>query len=189
MSCMIPSSTRSEHDRTVRYPREIAAAITLRAACAALTAGPPDGRVPDTGTIAVLTSCAALATRFALLEHLADPTDPDPRTVVPFDAFADRLPPALIGSGPEPDRARLRVAGDRAAHAWRVWRAGDDPEGCARGAAGALSLGAWCAWALGSGARAQTRAVYALETAADDPLASLVLRMVRCGVAPAWERR
>lgn len=189
MACMIPSTTRSEHDRAVRYPREIAAAVTLRAACAALTDGPADLPLAPLAAVAVLTSCTALATRFAILEHLADPDDPDPRTAVPFNAFVDRLPPALTGAGPIPDRARLRLAGDRAADAWRMWRAGDDPHGCSRGAAGALSVAAWCAWGLGSAERARTRAVYALETAADDPLASLVLRMVRCGVAPGWERR
>lgn len=189
MACMIPSTTRSEHDRAVRYPREIAAAVTLRAACAALTDGPADGPLAPPAAIAVLTSCGALATRFAILEHLADPDDPDPRTAVPFDVFSDRLPPALTGSGPVPDRRRVRTAGDRAADAWRMWRSGDDPHGSARGAAGALSIAAWCAWGLGSAERARTRAVYALETAADDPLASLVLRMVRCEVGPTWERR
>ena len=106
MACMIPSTTRSEHDRAVRYPREIAAAVTLRAACAALTDGPADEPLAPPAAIAVLTSCGALATRFAILEHLADPDDPDPRTAVPFDAFSDRLPPALTGSGPVPDRRR-----------------------------------------------------------------------------------
>lgn len=186
---MIPSTTRSEHDRAVRYPREIAAAVTLRAACAALTDGPADLRPSLPAAIAVLTSCGALATRFAIVEHLADPSNPDPRAAVPFDAFADRLPPALTGSGPMPDRRRLRTAGDRAADAWRMWRSGDDPLGSARGAAGALSIAAWCAWGLGSAERARTRAVYALETAVDDPLASLVLRMVRCDVRPTWDRR
>ncbi|MEK6309185.1 MAG: hypothetical protein V4737_12990 [Curtobacterium sp.] len=185
---MIPSTTRSEHDRAVRYPREIAAAVTLRAACAALTDGPAERPLSPVAAIAVLTSCAALATRFAILDHLADPDEPDPRTAVPFDAFADSLPTALTGAGPMPVRGRLRTAGDRAADAWHVWRAGNDPHGCARGAAGALSIAAWCAWGLGSAERARTRAVYALETAADDPLASLVLRMVRCGVSPAWDR-
>ena len=163
--------------------------MTLRAACAALTDGPADGPLAPPAAIAVLTSCGALATRFAILEYLADPDDPDPRTAVPFDAFSDRLPPALTGSGPVPDRRRVRTAGDRAADAWRMWRSGDDPHGSARGAAGALSIAAWCAWGLGSAERARTRAVYALETAADDPLASLVLRMVRCEVGPTWERR
>ncbi len=188
MSCMIPTTTRSEHDRTIRYPREIAAAVTLRAACAALTSGPAGRPLAPAESIAVLTTSAALATRFAVLEHVADASGRDARSVVPFDAFTDRLPPALIGAGPAPDPDRVRTAGDRLAAAWRFWRAGSDPEGCVQGAAGALALAAWCAWALGSDARAQTRAVYALETAADDPLASLVARLVRTRTRPAWER-
>lgn len=187
MTCMIPVTTRSHPDTAVRYPREIAAAVTLPAACAALVApgAPPLARA---ASIAVLTACGALATRLALIGFLTAPDRPDPRTVTAFDPFHDPTPPALCGFGPEPDRARLRTAGDRCAEAWRRWRAEDPTADTSTGAAGALALGSWCSWALGSAARAQTRAQYALETRADDPLAALVLRSVRAGSAPAWER-
>lgn len=188
MSCMIPITTRSTHDQFVRYPREIAAAVTLRAACAALTARRTDRALGGPAAVAVLTACAALATRFAVVAFLGDPEHPDPRSVRPFDPFHDRTPPVLVGAGPEPDRERLRTAGDRAAEAWRMWHRGDDPDGTAAGAAGALSVAAWCSWALGSEVRARTRAVYALETVPDDPLAALVLRTVRAGNTPSWSR-
>lgn len=178
----------------VRYPREIAAAVTLRAACVALVA-PEAATGGGTGAealarpqaVAVATACGALATRFALVGFLAARDRPDPRTVVPFDPFHDPTPPALGGSGPEPDRARLRLAGDRCASAWRTWRADGAPGGdVAVGAAGALALGAWCAWALGSSARAEVRARHALDSRPDDPFGWLVLRAVRSGHGPAW---
>ncbi|GAA3337830.1 hypothetical protein GCM10017714_06470 [Curtobacterium pusillum] len=188
MSCMIPVTTRSHPSAAVRYPREIAAAVTLPAACAALVA-PGRGRLPRAASIAVLTACGALAPRFALVAFLTAADHRDPRTVTAFDPFRDPTPPALCGFGPEPDRGRLRTAGDRCADAWRSWRAEDLSADTAAGAAGALALASWCSWALGSAARAQTRAQYALDTRADDPLAALVLRSVRAGSGPAWERR
>ncbi|MET3635410.1 MULTISPECIES: hypothetical protein [Curtobacterium] len=188
------TSTRHRHQPTqLRYPREIAAAVTLRAACAALVAPSPDGDavVADAlarpQAVAVVTACGALATRFALVGFLAARGRPDPGTVVPFDPFRDPTPPALGGSGPEPDRARLRLAGDRCAAAWRTWRADGAVGGdVAVGAAGALAMGAWCAWALGSSARAEVRARHALDTRPDDPFGWLVLRAVRSGHGPAW---
>ncbi|QCR43673.1 hypothetical protein C1N91_09135 [Curtobacterium sp. SGAir0471] len=186
----------------MRYPREIAAAVTLRAACAALVAPSPpsasfapqragasagDEVLARPQAVAVTTACGALATRFALVGFLASRGRPDPGTVVPFDPFRDPTPPALGGSGPEPDRARLRVAGDRCAAAWRTWRADGAVGGdVAIGAAGALALGAWCAWALGSSARAEVRARHALDTRPDDPFGWLVLRAVRSGHGPGW---
>lgn len=195
ISCMT-STTRRPPSTLVRYPREIAAAVTLRAACGALVApSPPRGAggpaedevLTRPQAVAVTTACGALATRFALVGFLAARGRPDPGTVVPFDPFRDPTPPALGGSGPEPDRARLRLAGDRCAAAWRTWRA-DGAVGAdvAIGAAGALALGAWCAWALGSSARAEVRARYALDARPDDPFGWLVLRAVRAGHGPAW---
>ncbi|MDM7890377.1 hypothetical protein [Curtobacterium caseinilyticum] len=187
------TSTRHGHPSTlIRYPREIAAAVTLRAACAALVAAPRgDGAAPDEldrrRAIVVATACGALATRFAMIRFLAARGAPDPRRVAPFDPFHDPTPPALGGSGPAPDRARVRLAGDRCASAWRVWRADGAPPGdVAIGAAGALALGSWCAWAVGSSARAEVRARHAIDTRPDDPFAWLVLRSVRAGCAPAW---
>lgn len=188
MACMIPRTTRTHPEAEVRYPREIAAAVTLPAACAALVA-PGTTPLARTATVAVLTACGALASRFALLAFVAARDEPDPRSVTTFDPFHDPTPPALRGWGPEPDRERLRVAGDRCAEAWRWWRAEDPSADTAAGAAGALAMASWCSWALGSVARAQTRAQYALETQPDDPLAAVLLRSVRAGSGPAWERR
>ncbi|SDQ87163.1 hypothetical protein SAMN02800687_2908 [Curtobacterium sp. UNCCL20] len=185
---MIPVTTRTHPAAGVRYPREIAAAITLPAACAALVA-PGADPLPRAGAVAVLTACGALAPRFTLIAFLADPDHPDPRALTAFDPFHDPTPPALSGAGPAPDRPRLRIAGDRLAGAWQWWRTEDPSADTATGAAGALAMASWCAWALGSAARAQTRAQYALETRSDDPLAGLVLRSVRAGSAPSWERR
>lgn len=188
MTGMIPVTTRSQTEAAVRYPREIAAAVTLPAACAALVASDA-GPLSRPATIAVVTACGALAARFALLAFIAAPDGPDPRGVTTFDPFHDPTPPALHGAGPEPDRDRLRGAGDRCVEAWQQWRAEDPSADTAAGAAGALALAAWTSWALGSVARAQTRAQYALETRPDDPLAALVLRSVRAGSSPWWERR
>ncbi|WP_439691737.1 hypothetical protein ACRQ4B_12455 [Curtobacterium sp. SP.BCo] len=185
---MIPRTTRPPGDTAAHFPREIAAAITLPAACAALVA-PGADRLPRAAAIAVLTACGALAPRVAIIAFLAARDRPDPRNVTGFDPFSDPTPPALRGLGPSPDRARLRVAGDRCAEAWQRWRADDLTADTATGAAGALATASWCSWALGSVARAQTRAQYALETRADDPLAALVLRSVRAGSGPRWGRR
>lgn len=185
---MIPVTTRTLDEAAVRYPREIAAAVTLPAACAALVA-PHDGPLPRTAAVAVLTACAALAPRFALIDFLAARDHPDPRGVTAFDPFLDDTPPALRGWGPEPDRARIRIAGDRCAEAWQWWRSEDPSADIGSGAAGALAIASWCSWALGSTARAQTRAQHALDTCASDPLAAVVLRSVRAGSGPAWERR
>ena len=185
MACMIPSTAHTPDHTAVRFPREIAAAVTLPAAAAALvTSGVGAGS--RVGAIAIVTACGALSTRMALVPFLAARDQPDPRAIRGFDPFDDPTPPALHGLGPEPDRARLRTAGDRCAEAWRVWRAEGGQVDSSAGAAGALALGAWCAWALGSWARAETRARYALETRADDPLAGLVLRSVLAGSAPTW---
>lgn len=188
MACMIPSTARSPDQTAVRFPREIAAAVTLPAAAASLVA-PGAGPCTRTGAIAIVTACGALATRLALVPFLVARDLPDPRSVRGFDPSDGPVPPALLGLGPEPDRDRVRTAGDRCAEAWRVWRAEDRLGDSAVGAAGALALGAWCAWALGSSARAETRARYALETRADDPLAGLVLRSVLAGSSPTWSDR
>jgi len=188
MACMIPLTAQSSPGSAVRFPREIAAAVTLPAAAAALVA-PGRADLSTAAATAVVTACGALAPRMALVPFIAAQGTPDPRSIRVFDPFADPTPPALHGFGPAPDRARVRLAGDRCADAWRVWRAQDGAFDGSSGAAGALSLGAWCAWALGSWARAETRARYALETRADDPLAGLVLRSVVAGSGPSWERR
>lgn len=187
MTCMIPVTTRSRPDAAVRYPREIAAAVTLPAACAALVA-PPDTPTSRAGSIAIVTACAALSTRLGVIRFLAERSPVDPRAARPFDPFHDLTPPALRGFGPAPESGRLRTAGDRCADAWRLWRAEDAGADSAAGAAGALAVAAWCSWALGSTARAQTRAQHALDTRADDPLAALVLRSVRARSGPAWDR-
>jgi hypothetical protein len=185
---MIHLTAQSDTGSAVRFPREIAAAVTLPAAAAALVA-PGRAALRAAAATAVVTACGALAPRMALVPFIAASDQPDPRSIHVFDPFADPTPPALHGFGPAPDRLRVRVAGDRCAEAWRAWRSQDGPFDGASGAAGALSLGAWCAWALGSWARAETRARYALETRADDPLAGLVLRSVLAGSGPSWERR
>ena len=188
MTCMIPRTARTHPDAGVRYPREIAAAVTLPAACAALVT-PGTAPLPRTAAIAVTTACAALATRLALVSFLAAADRPEPRSVRPHDPFHEPTPPALLGLGPAPDRDRLRTAGDRCADAWRQWRSADATADTSDGSAGALSVAAWCSWALGSPVRAQIRARYALDVRPDDPLAGLVLRSVRAGSVPGWERR
>jgi len=188
MVCMIPVTTRSAHDHAVRYPREIAAAVTLRAACAALVE-PGPGHGPRAASAAVVTACSALATRLAVVRFLADPGSPSPRSVRPLDPFTEPTPAGLLGTGPRPVAPRVRTAGDRCTDAWRTWRADGAAGDAVRGAAGALSVAAWAAWALGSVARAETRARYALDLRSDDPLAGLVLRSVLAGARPAWERR
>ena len=185
---MIPSTAHSDHDTAVRFPREIAAAVTLPAAAAALVAVGTVGLAPA-AAIAIVTACGALATRMALVGFVADVDAPAPRSIRSFDPFDDAVPPALLGFGPEPPRDRVRTAGDRCAESWRMWRADDASADAAAGAAGALAVGAWCAWALGSWARAETRSRYALETRPDDPLAGLVLRSVLADSRPSWERR
>jgi hypothetical protein len=174
----VPSS------RFAHHPREVAAAVTLRGGAAALVA-PPGGERPGSDT-SITTACGALVTRMALIEFLADPSAPAAAALVPYDPFAERELRALHGIGPEPDRSRVRRAGERCVEAWRRWErdldAGDDPVGVA----GALALGAWCAWALGSRLRAQTRARYALDIVPDDPLASFVLRATEVGHGPSW---
>jgi len=185
------TTTHGHPSTLVRYPREIAAAVTLRATCAALVAPTAAGRASDAverpHAVAITTACGALATRFALVAFLAAPDRPDPRTVTPFDPFRAPTPPALGGTGPVPERGRIRLAGDRCAAAWRLWRSDGAVGGdVAIGAAGALALGAWCAWAVGSTARAEVRARHALDTRPDDPFGWLVLRAVRSGFCPAW---
>lgn len=188
MACMIPLTARSDHDSAVRFPREIAAAVTLPAAAAALVA-PGDGPLRATAATAVVTACGALATRMALVDFLAAPGVRDPRTLRAFDPFHDDTPPALSGIGPRPSRSRLRTAGDRCVEAWRTWHVQDGPADGTAGAAGALALAAWCAWALGSAARAETRARYALDVRDDDALAGLVLRSVLADSRPTWSPR
>lgn len=182
---MNPGAVQSTTDPYIRHPREIAAAVTLPAAAVALTApGPPT--VSAAGAAAITTACGALATRIALVRHLADPNAPEPRRIRPYDPIHEGPPLALRGSGPAPDAEALRVAGERCAATWRAWRAQGAPDDERIGVAGALALGAWCAWALGSGPRAEVRARHALETDPHDPMAALVLRSVLADSAPAW---
>ena len=170
-----------------RYPREIAAAVTLRAAASALVApGAPEP--PGAGAVALVTACGALATRLALIRFIAGASDVDPGEVRPVDSFTEPTPDALHGVGPAPDRDRVRLAGDRCVAAGPRWR--DDhsvPDADAEiGVAGALALGAWCSWALGSEAKAAVRARYALDVNPLDPLAGLVLRSTKAGSGPTW---
>jgi hypothetical protein len=176
---------RSPSSLIVGRSREIAAAVTLPVAAAALVA---PGTAPLTvrGGAAVSTACVALATRMALIRHVAAPADRVPTVVRPFDPFHDPTPPALQGTGPAPDRDRLRTAGDRCVGLWQDWRLLGCPDDDRLGVAGALALGAWCSWALGSPERARTRARHALDAVPDDALAGLVLRSVRARTAPAW---
>jgi hypothetical protein len=210
MSDMNPNAVRSPADPYIRHPREIAAAVTLRAAAAALVA--PGGRPSSAaGCAAIRAACGALATRMALIRFVAQPSPPAasddrppdvvridsgpidsgpfdvrPVDIVPFDPFHDPTPPALHGAGPTPDRDRLRVAGDRCVAVWHAWTAEGSPRDERIAVAGALALGAWCSWALGSAARAEVRARYALDTVPDDALAGLVLRTVLARSGPAW---
>ncbi|PYY35207.1 hypothetical protein DEJ16_08305 [Curtobacterium sp. MCJR17_055] len=172
-------------DPYTRHTREIAAAVTLPAAARALVA-PED--LSASGAVAVTTACGALATRLALVRFLADPGPMDAADVRPLDPFSEPTPSALHGSGPEPDRDRVRTAGDRCVEAWRRWTRSSDSGLSEIGVAGALALGAWCSWALGSELRATTRARHALAVRADDPLAGLVLRTCRAGARAAWRR-
>jgi hypothetical protein len=121
-----------------------------------------------------------------LLRFLADPGPVHTTTVSAVDPFTEPMPSALLGRGPAPDRGRVRSAGDRCVDAWRVSLAEVGRGRPDVGVAGALALGAWCSWALGSELRATTRARYALDLAADDPLATLVLRMCRLRRRAAW---
>ncbi|MCJ1713794.1 hypothetical protein [Curtobacterium sp. VKM Ac-2922] len=183
---MNPVTLRSDTDQYVRYPREIAAAVTLPAAAVALVApGPPT--VTTATAAAVATACGALATRMALVRVLAGHDVVTARTVQPYDALRDAPPQALRGLGPKPDADRVRVAGDRCAAVWHTWKAEGSPRDERVGVAGALALGAWCAWALGSAPRAQVRAEYALDAVPSDPMAALVLRSVLAGSAPTWD--
>lgn len=164
-----------------RFSHEIAAAVTLRPAAAALVA--PNGTPPPA---LVATACAALVTRLTLITFLADPDDPAASAIRLHDPFADPVPDALHGLGPTPDRARLERAGDRCVDAWRSWSAGDAPDLDRRGVAGALGVAAWCSWALGQPHRAVVRAGHALDVSPTDPLAGLVRRTCDAGVGPAW---
>lgn len=168
-----------------RHSHEIAAAVTLPAAVATLVApGPPT--ISAMGAAAVTTTCDALVTRMGLIASIADP-DAGVDDVRRFDPFHDETPPALRGRGPRPDRRRLRVAGDRCVAVWQAWRAEGESRDDRIGVAGAVAVGAWCAWALGSDLRAQVRAGHALDTWPDDPLALLVLRSVAARSAPTWQ--
>ncbi|WP_267424514.1 MULTISPECIES: hypothetical protein [unclassified Curtobacterium] len=165
--------------------REIAAAVTLPVAAAALVA-PGTAPLDRRGGAAVSTACVALATRMALIPFIAAPADRIPMVIRPFDPFHDPTPLALQGAGPAPDRDRLRRAGDRCVGPWQDWRLRGCPEDERLGVAGALALGAWCSWALGSPERARARARHALDAVPTDALAGLVLRSVRARTAPAW---
>ncbi len=136
--------------------------------------------------IALTTACAALSTRLALLAFLADPQADEPIGITGHDPFTEPTPPALVGSGPEPDRERVRRAGDRCVDAWRLWTQDRGSGQSVVGVAGALGLGAWCAWAVHAEARAATRARYALDLRSQDPLARLVLRSCTLGVRAVW---
>ena len=182
---MRTTDTASESTVTTprRHSHEIAAAITLPSAARALVA---PASLTAAGGIALTTACAALSTRLALLAFLADPDTDEPTGIRGHDPFTDPMPPALLGSGPEPDRDRVRRAGDRCVEAWRFWTQDGDSGQSVVGVGGALGLGAWCAWASGSGLRAETRARYALDLRDDDPLAQLVLRSCTLGVRTRW---
>ncbi|ROS73184.1 hypothetical protein EDF24_3294 [Curtobacterium sp. PhB130] len=184
---MNPDAMTSTADPYVRYPREIAAAVTLPVAATALVAPGTDPPSPGARS-AIGTACGALATRMALIRFLAAPTAGERAAGVrPFDPFRDPTPLALHGQGPSPDRDRIRIAGDRAVAVWHGWKAQGSPRDDRRGVAGALALGAWCSWALGSSARAAVRAQYALDTVPDDALAGLVQRSCAAGSAPSWQ--
>lgn len=185
MGCMTHTQTAAPTSRYPVYPREIAAAMTLRPAAAALVA-PPTVPLTDGAGVAVTTACGALATRIALVEFLSDPDTPAPPSIRPFDPFGSSTLPGLHGVGPGPDRGRLRTAGDRCVEAWRRWRLGPGACDDVIGVAGALALGAWCSWALGSSARAITRARYAVDLVPDDPLAGVVLRSASADRGPSW---
>lgn len=192
MSDMNPDAVRSSPEQYVHHPREIAAAVTLTAAAAALVA-PAAHRHPlgpaalSSGqAAAIATACGALATRIALVRVIAAESGSAPRRVSPHDPFSQAPPLALRGRGGAPDRDRVRLAGDRCAAVWHAWKQQGAPTDERVGVAGALALGAWCAWALGSDAAAAVRARYALDTSPRDPLAALVLRSVRAGAGPTW---
>jgi hypothetical protein len=179
------------HTAFVRYPREIAANVTLRAAAAALVA--PGADPPSRGaSIATTTACAALQTRLALMELLADPAIADPAEAAvavgglrAVDAFAG-TPAALNGDGVRPAMGVLRRAGDRCVAAWRRWSLDRDAPDDPVGVGGALAVAAWCSWAVGEYDRAVVRARHAQDVCATDPLAQLVLRVCRRGLEPAW---
>lgn len=167
----------------VRYSHEIAAAVTLPSGARALVA---PGPLTAAAGIALTTACAALSTRLALLAFLADPQADEPIGITGHDPFTEPTPPALVGAGPEPDRERVRRAGDRCVDAWRLWTQDRGSGQSVVGVAGALGLGAWCAWAVHAEARAATRARYALDLRSQDPLARLVFRSCTLGVRAAW---
>ncbi|PZE65703.1 hypothetical protein [Curtobacterium sp. MCBD17_021] len=169
----------------LRHSHEIAAAITLRAGARALVGPAP---LSAAAAVVVTTTCGALATRIALLRFLADPSPADASGLTGVDPFTEPMPAALLGRGPAPDPDRVRRAGDRCVEAWRAWSRTGGSGQTVVGVAGALALGAWCSWALGSELRAATRARYALDLGADDPLATLVDRMCRTRRPPAWRR-
>jgi len=167
----------------LRYSHEIAAAVTLPSGARALVA---PGPLTAAAGIALTTACAALSTRLALLAFLADPQADEPMGITGHDPFTEPTPPALVGAGPEPDRERVRRAGDRCVDAWRLWTQDRGSGQSVVGVAGALGLGAWCAWAVHAEARAATRARYALDLRSQDPLARLVLRSCTLGVRAVW---
>lgn len=183
---MIERTQDDAHGRDTLYrhhPREVAAHVTLGAAAAALIR-PGEAPLGPGESVAVTTACAALVTRLGLLAHVVDVTRP----VAPVELWHERLPEALLGRGPRPDRDRVVVAGERCVAAWRRWATS---EGSAAddvgGVAGALSLGAWCSWAIRNAAQARTRAQYALDVDPADPLARLVFGWCRARQGPAWE--
>jgi hypothetical protein len=177
------STTLTSTDTFIRYTSEIAAAITLPAAARALVGSAP---LTTPQTVAVTTACGALATRIALLRFIAGPSDADPDAVTGIDPFTEPMPAALLGGGPPPDRARVRLAGDRCVESWRRWSGAAGSGQSVGGVAGALGLGAWCSWALGSELRATIRARYALDLCPADSLAMLVLRACRARRRPTW---
>lgn len=169
----------------VRHPREIAAAVTLPVAAAALVA-PGTALLDAAGRSAVATACAALATRMALVRFVGAASGPDLEAVRPFDPFVDPTPLALHGRGPEPSRDRIRTAGERSTAVWHGWKQQGSPRDERRGVAGAVALGAWCSWAIGSLTEAEVRSGYALDVVPDDALAVLVLRSARAGARSSW---
>lgn len=182
---MNPASARSTASPYVRHPREIAAAVTLPVAAAALVAS-GSAMPQQAGRAAVATACAALVTRMALIRFIAAAAGAEPTEIEPFDPFHDATPTALHGIGAAPDRQRLRVAGARCVDVWHWWRQHGSLPDDRVGVAGAVALGAWCSWALGSLAQAEVRAQYAIDTVATDALAGLVQRSCRAGRQPTW---
>ncbi|MFZ7088598.1 hypothetical protein [Curtobacterium sp. RRHDQ10] len=179
---MTNSRTTTSGQGHRRYPREIAASVTLGAAARAL-ARPSGGPLVSGECVAITTACTALRTRLALVADVGRPVG----AASDVQLVTWVLPDALTGAGTAPSAMVLRTAGDRCVAAWQRWatsggRAADDPGGVA----GALAVAAWCSWGTRRCPEALTRASYALDIDPTDPLALLVQRWCRLGRRPAW---